>query len=273
MEVPRIWRLRESRLGTSEGGLRGSICPVCGAKHFPSREGTVCPQCNWKLDSAHVPEIKNSLGAGVLCFTKENGVLNLVLFKEVCDAIDDLDTKKLERIFSSTSSDKFSQPRGLNTVTGKVEEVDLLDLEKLNQADPVLLKQATVSIKQEISEEAGIDLPEDRLSLLTSSEIVIDQFRGKYNEQQQPIINRFFILAFAALLSNEEFQELKKSSGREVQLFNASNISELEKVEVRKATKAILVFLSAALLWIAQLEDNAITEIKVTESVVKEINV
>jgi len=39
MQVPRLWRVRNQRLG-----LVGEICPRCGAKLFPPRD--VCPECS-----------------------------------------------------------------------------------------------------------------------------------------------------------------------------------------------------------------------------------
>ncbi len=267
MEVPRIWRLQETRYGTPEGGLRGSECPVCGRRDFPSREGTVCPDCNWHLDAQHFPEIKTDLGVGVLLFAKVNGVLNLVLFKEICELICDNDQKKLERICSSIIPDRFSKPSGLNTVTGKVDGVTSISEQQLKEPTQELMSQATQAIQREVLEEAGLDLSPDKFALLSTSEIVIDQFRGKYNEQQQPIIHRFLILAFAAFLSETEFSELQQNSDRELSLIDPQSLSKLEAAEFRKATRAILDFLNAALLFIAQLEDAQDKESILAESI------
>ncbi len=46
VSVSNVWRLQQSRYGTPEGGLRGSVCPE-GHVHFPPRE--VCPECAYLL--------------------------------------------------------------------------------------------------------------------------------------------------------------------------------------------------------------------------------
>lgn len=44
MEVPRHWRLNETRYGTGTGQLVGEVCDK-GHAIFPPRKGTACPHC------------------------------------------------------------------------------------------------------------------------------------------------------------------------------------------------------------------------------------
>jgi hypothetical protein len=101
--------------------------------------------------------------------------------------------------------------------------------------------------------------------LLTRSQVEIDQFRGYHNEKDQPIIHHFVIYAFAALLSQDELAILQKSHERSIELFDVSNLDELQKREVRKATQAILTFLSTALLFLGQSEIKEIKEKAISE--------
>ncbi len=259
MEVPKYWRNRATYLGTADGGLEGSRCPICGALSFPSREGTICPNCHWY--SGQSVEIQKNLGVGVLLFAEVNGVLNLVLFKDICNEIADQDGRKKERIAQSnytlSNTDSFSVPKGLNTVTGKVE-IDAVDQKDVLDANSVVDAQLvyllTQSIQREIEEEAGVSLSTESLHLLTQSQVEIDQFRGHRNEKNQPIIHHFVIYAFAALLSKDELAILQKQDARTIELFDVNNLDELQKCEVRKATQAILTFLSTALLFLGRSE-------------------
>ena len=74
-------------------------------------------------------------------------------------------------------------------------------------------------------------------------------------------------MAFAAFLSETEFSELQQNSDRELSLIDPQSLSKLEAAEFRKATRAILDFLNAALLFIAQLEDAQDKESVLAESI------
>lgn len=269
MQVPRYWREQGSRYGNGEGGLRGSRCPVCGELSFPSRAATVCAKCRWLQDKEGV-EIRGALGVGTLLLAVEDNNLKLLLFRQIFDGQSDKDSQKLERIANReqltalaetapssatskprTDSDQFSRAQGLNTVTGKVETLQ----QSVSADDPhfvTFVEQLLGELQREVEEEAGVTLPAENFRLLTESPLLIEQYRGEQNQQQQKILYRFVIYAFAALLSRADLDQVR-ASGREVLLFDVQNLAtELRGQEVRKATQAILSFLSTALLFIGE---------------------
>jgi len=55
MEVPRYWRLHETRYGTGTGQLVGEVCDN-GHAIFPPRKGTVCPHCADESRGQQLPQ-------------------------------------------------------------------------------------------------------------------------------------------------------------------------------------------------------------------------
>jgi len=240
METPRHWRMRKERYA-----LEGRVCPVCGAKIFPPTR-PVCPVCGGGMNEKFAAKTE-ALGVGALLFVKgEDGKLKMLLFEDVNDGHEDRDSSKRERLL--VQGDVFSQPEGLNTVTGKVDDPEAFALYKTGEMSSTLKSILVESLLREITEEAvGLaELTSADIHYFSQSTIQAEQIRA--NESDQQVLVKFTVFVLAILLNQKDVSGLE----RDYQLFDLTALKQLNPGEVRKATLATFDFIATALLFLAQ---------------------
>ena len=193
-----------------------------------------------------------ALGVGGLFFVRnEQGELRLLLFKEVNDGEADRDSGKLERLVQQGKQDVFSTPRGLNTVTGKVDHEKAVKLMQANQGLSIELQAILVeTLLREITEEAyGLaDLTPQHIHYFSQSPILAEQIRPVERDSDNKILVKFTVFVLAVLLNPKDIANLE----REYQLFDLQELNRLNLAEVRKATLATFDFVVPALLFLAR---------------------
>ena len=254
MLVPYHWRLQKERYA-----LEGQQCPVCGAQMLAKRP--ICPSCGAST-SENIVDKKEALGVGALLFVLDqdkDAPLKLLLFKQISNGPQDRDSQKQERIVGA--DDRFSIPAGFNTVTGRVDQPEAVELftarTELTELNPALRASLLKSIQREISEEAGLEVSAEQIPYLSLSSIIIEQIRPIEAESEQKELITFTVFVLAAVLNASDLEGVE----RPYQLFDVAELSQLERRELRKATLATLDFLQPALLFLAQngqIEENLI---------------
>lgn len=249
METPRHWRLRKQRLGNESGGLLGAVCPSCGSPIFPANR-PVCPYCSGKMTAPETKKIE-ALGVGGLFFVKNaSGQLELLLFQDVDDGNEDHDSKKLERLANQGQTKAFTRPKGFNTVTGKVDRADAVELMQINESIPVELQAILVNtLLKEISEEAlgMVELTAQHIHYFSQSTIAVEQLRPIDQSSDEKMLAKFTVFVLAVLLNPSDIVNLE----RDYQLFSLQELKQLKPSEVRVATLATFDFIMAALLFLA----------------------
>jgi len=253
MEAPRHWREFKTRYGDGVGELLGRLCPVCRKPVFGKRP--VCPACNSLMNESVVLR-EDAVGVGALIFVKgRDEQLKLLLFNEVDDNHSDQDRFKRERIIKTNDDfedDVFTIPRGLNTVTGKVDDAEALSYLDLEELPPAFVSVLVKTMLQEIAEEApGLNkLSAEDVHYFSESAIKIEQLRPLDSESKEKGLYEFSVFVLAMLLKLEDLTQLKRS----YQLTNLSELKKIDQKNIRKATLAALDFVPAALLFLAQEE-------------------
>ncbi len=288
MEVPRHWRLQKTRYGNSEGELKLAVCPVCGAKIFPP-DRPVCTACNSSMKEELAFRSK-AVGVGALTFVATETGLKILLFDDVESNLSDDDSKKRERVIfpedkNSQNSwidpssinfgrDIFTKPTGINTVTGKVdngESTVVLDFlhnsENYASLDfrdlpPAFVNALYLSMLREMEEEVpGLSVAdlEDKVHLFSKSSFNIEQIRPIGENKQNKALYDFMVFVLAILIDEGDLAKIEREGWR---LYSFQDLSEIDQREIRKATLAVLDFLPAALLFLA--EEGKIPQEEVT---------
>lgn len=278
MEVPRHWRLQKTRYGNGEGELKLAVCPVCGEKIFPANR-PVCTHCS-SLMTEKIVFRSDAVGVGALTFVATNNGLKLLFFDDVDSNHSDDESKKKERVIYPENKteahhsmlarsffnrqDVFTRPTGINTVTGKVENdqsqllLDFLknneELESLSfeQLPPAFVNALFLSMLREIEEEvpslSSADL-EDKIHFFSKSSFRIEQIRPVDDSNQELALYNFVVFVLAILIDEHELTKIEREGWR---LYSPQELSSIDQKEFRKATLAVLDFLPAALLFLAE---------------------
>jgi len=278
MEVPRHWRLQKTRYGNSEGELKLAVCPVCSANIFPP-DRPVCTACNSPMQEKLAVRSK-AVGVGALILVASDKQLRLLLFDDVESNLSDDDGKKRERvIFSKDESnqnswinpssinfgrDIFTKPTGINTVTGKVDNgesavvLDFLENSEnyasldFRDLPPAFVNALHLSMLREMEEEvpglSAQDL-EDKVHLFSKSSFNIEQIRPIGENKQDKALYDFMVFVLAILIDEGDLAKIEREGWK---LYSFQELSEIDQREIRKATLAVLDFLPAALLFLAE---------------------
>jgi len=280
MEVPRHWRLQKTRYGNGEGELKLAVCPVCGEKMFPP-DRPVCLHCNSSMKE-NIVFRSPAVGVGALTFVATNEGLKLLLFKGVDSNLSDNEDLKRERVIfpdkdkqensrswpntnqSFAEQDFFTRPRGINTVTGGVESgqsrlvLDFLkdsegyDSLSFEQLPPSFVNALYSTMLREIEEEVP-DLSaselEDKVHFFSKSSFNVEQIRPVDNNSNDRALYDFTVFVLALLIEEGDLSKIKREGW---QLYSPLELSEIDQKEFRKATLAVLDFLPAALLFLAE---------------------
>ena len=253
MLVPYHWRLQKERYS-----LEGQQCPVCATPMLAKRP--ICPSCGAST-SENIVDKQDALGVGALLFVKgEDGHLKLLFFDDVNNGPLDKDKLKQERIVGA--DDRFSIPAGFNTVTGRVDQPEAVELfaarTDATGLDPALQAILVQTMLREITEEApGLTISAEQIPYLSLSSVAVEQIRPIEANSDQKALITFIVLVLAAVLNASDLEGVK----RPYQLFDVAELNKLEQQQLRKATLATLDFLQPALLFLAktgQIEENLI---------------
>ncbi|NBK21415.1 MAG: hypothetical protein EOM68_05270, partial [Spirochaetia bacterium] len=177
--------------------------------------------------------------------------MKLLLFKDVDDGEEDRDSSKLERFLKNGQIDLFSKPHGLNTVTGKVDHQQAVELMHAHDGIPVELQAILVeTLLREIAEEAHglIELTPQHIHYFSQSTIVVEQLRPIDRSSDEKMLAKFTVFVLAVLLNPGNIVNLE----RNYQLFDLEELNQLKPEMVRKATLATFDFILPALLFLAQ---------------------
>ena len=278
MEVPRHWRLQKIRYGNGEGELKLAVCPVCGEKIFPANR-PVCTHCSSSM-TENIAFRSDAVGVGALTFVATENGLKLLFFDDVDSNHSDDESKKKERVIYPENKteinqglpskplfnrqDVFTRPTGINTVTGKVESdqtqalLDFLDnneeLESLSfkELPPAFVNALFFSMLREIEEEvpglSSADL-KDKVHFFSKSSFRIEQIRPVDGSNQELALYNFIVFVLAILIDEQDLAKIEREGWR---LYSAQELSNIDQKEFRKATLAVLDFLPAALLFLAE---------------------
>lgn len=268
METPRHWRARKQRYGTGEGGLIGTVCPICGAPIFPANR-PVCTTCASKMNEK-VINMGEAVGVGAIIFVPdENGKLNLLLFPAVDTNPTDNDTQKAERILDSGKP--FRPLKGWNTITGKVDDEQALEYSALLDFPPEFLAMLLETILREVAEEApGMELKENDVHYFSESSARIQQKRPLKDQEGVKGLYDFKVFVLAILLKMSNLENLQ----RPYELIPIADFKNIFAEEMRPATEAVLDFLLAALLFLSaegKIDENLIPE-SVAQPILTSVN-
>jgi hypothetical protein len=278
MEVPRLWRLQKIRYGNGEGELKLAVCPVCGEKIFPPNR-PICTHCSSSM-TENIVFRSDAVGVGALTFVATENGLKLLFFDDVESNHSDDESRKKERVVYPENKrggnqeflgkrllggqDIFTRPTGINTVTGKVENgqsqvlldflTDNKDLESLSfeQLPPAFVNALFSSMLREIEEEvpglSATDL-KDKVHFFSKSSFKVEQIRPVDGSNKELALYNFIVFVLAILLDEEELAKIEREGWR---LYSPNELSNIDQKEFRKATLAVLDFLPAALLFLAE---------------------
>jgi len=278
MEVPRHWRLQKTRYGNGEGELKLAVCPVCGEKMFPPNR-PFCIYCNSSMKE-NIVFRSEAVGVGALTFVATNEGLKLLFFDEVESNLSDDESRKRERVIfpdehtsnqswlnnnqSLVEQDFFTRPNGINTVTGKVENgqsqlvLDFLEDSKnydslsFEQLPPTFVNALYSSMLTEMEEEVpGLSATEleDKVHFFSKSSFNIEQIRPVDKTSENRALYDFVVFVLAILIEEEDLAKIKREGWH---LYSPQELSKIDQKEFRKATLAVLDFLPAALLFLAE---------------------
>lgn len=279
MEVPRYWRTQKIRYGNGEGKLRLAVCPVCGEKIFPPNR-PICTACNSSMKE-EIAFRSNAVGVGALTFVATDDGLKLLLFNQVDSNLSDDESQKKERVvypnnnhdnfveqanhsLSRVEKDFFTRPKGINTVTGKVDNdqssvvLDFLknsenfDSLSFEQLPPTFVTALFTSMLREIEEEVpGLSASEleDKVHFFSKSSFNIEQIRPIDKTSDQRALFDFTVFVLAILIEEGDLTEINREGWH---LYSPQELSLIDQKEFRKATLAVLDFLPAALLFLAE---------------------
>ena len=277
MEVPRHWRLQKTRYGNGEGQLKLAVCPVCGGKMFPP-DRPVCTHCNSSMKEKIVFH-SEAVGVGALTFVATDEGLKLLFFDDVESNFSDDESRKRERVVfpeehpnnqswintnqTSTERDFFTRPSGINTVTGKVDNgqsrlvLDFLkdsenyDSLSFEQLPPAFVNALYTSMLREMEEEvpglSASDL-EDKVHFFSKSSFKIEQVRPVDKGSDNKALYDFMVFVLAILIEEGDLSKIEREGW---QLYSPQELANIDQNEFRKATLAVLDFLPAALLFLA----------------------
>jgi hypothetical protein len=276
MEVPRHWRLQKTRYGNGEGELKLAVCPVCGGKIFPP-DRPVCTHCNSSMKEKIVFR-SEAVGVGALTFVATDEGLKLLFFGDVESNLSDDESRKRERVVfpkdhennqswldanqSYAERDFFTQPSGINTVTGKVENgqsrlvLDFLNSEHYDSLDfrelPAPFVNALyVSMLREMEEEVpGLSADDlaDKVHFFSKSSFNVEQIRPVEKSSDNKALYDFMVFVLAILIEEGDLSKIEREGWR---LYSPQELAKIDQKEFRKATLAVLDFLPAALLFLA----------------------
>lgn len=279
MEVPRYWRTQKIRYGNGEGKLRLAVCPVCGEKNFPPNR-PICTACNSSMKEK-ITFRSNAVGVGALTFVATDDGLKLLLFNQVDSNLSDDESQKKERVIypnnnhanraqqpnqglSRVEKDIFTRPMGINTVTGKVDSdqsgvvLDFLndsenfDSLSFEQLPATFVTALFTSMLREIEEEVpGLSASElqDKVHFFSKSSFNIEQIRPIEKTSDQRALFDFTVFVLAILIEEGDLTKINREGWR---LYSPRELSAIDQKEFRKATFAVLDFLPAALLFLAE---------------------
>jgi len=277
MEVPRHWRLQKTRYGNGEGELKLAVCPVCGEKIFPPNR-PFCTHCNSSMKE-NIAFRSEAVGVGALTFVETNEGLKLLLFNDVDSNLSDDEGRKRERVIfpadhhdnqswlnidqTTLGQDYFTRPRGVNTVTGKVEngesqlvldflqDSDNYDSLSFEQLPPAFVNALYTSMLREMEEEvpglSASDL-EDKVHFFSKSSFKIEQVRPINDDSDRRALYDFVVFVLAILIEEGDLSKIEREGWR---LYSPQELAKIDQKEFRKATLAVLDFLPAALLFLA----------------------
>ena len=277
MEVPRHWRLQKTRYGNGEGELKLAVCPVCGEKIFPPNR-PFCTHCNSSMKE-NIAFRSEAVGVGALTFVETNEGLKLLLFDDVDSNLSDDEGRKRERVIfpadhhdnqswlnidqTTLGQDYFTRPRGVNTVTGKVEngesqlvldflqDSDNYDSLSFEQLPPAFVNALYTSMLREMEEEvpglSASDL-EDKVHFFSKSSFKIEQVRPINDDSDRRALYDFVVFVLAILIEEGDLSKIEREGWR---LYSPQELAKIDQKEFRKATLAVLDFLPAALLFLA----------------------
>ncbi|HOA12291.1 MAG TPA: hypothetical protein PL154_01030 [Candidatus Woesebacteria bacterium] len=277
MEVPRHWRLQKTRYGNGEGELKLAVCPVCGEKIFPPNR-PFCTHCNSSMKE-NIAFRSEAVGVGALTFVETNEGLKLLLFDDVDSNLSDDEGRKRERVIfpadhhdnqswlnidqTTLGQDYFTRPRGVNTVTGKVEngesqlvldflqDSDNYDSLSFEQLPPAFVNALYTSMLREMEEEvpglSASDL-EDKVHFFSKSSFKIEQVRPIDADSDRRALYDFVVFVLAILIEEGDLSKIEREGWR---LYSPQELAKIDQKEFRKATLAVLDFLPAALLFLA----------------------
>lgn len=278
MEVPRHWRLQKTRYGNGEGELKLAVCPVCGGKIFPP-DRPVCTHCNSSMKEKIVFR-SEAVGVGALTFVATNEGLKLLFFDDVESNLSDDESQKRERVVfpkdhpnnqswlndkqTSIEQDFFTRPGGINTVTGKVENgqshlvMDFLqdsenyDSLSFEQLPPAFVNALYTSMLREMEEEVpGLSASDlaDKVHFFSKSSFNIEQVRPIDKNSDNKALYDFMVFVLAILIEEGDLSKIEREGW---QLYSPQELAKIDQKEFRKATLAVLDFLPAALLFLAE---------------------
>jgi len=278
MEVPRHWRLQKIRYGNSEGELKLAACPVCGEKVFPP-DRPVCPHCTSSMKE-NIVDRRQAVGVGALTFVATKDGVKLLFFDEVDSNLSDNESLKRERVIFPENDDLhnqswlqnnansaeqafFTRPEKINTVTGKVENGQAqLVLDYLSDRDnvksvsfeqfpPAFVNALYTSMLREIEEEVpGLVAAEleDKVHFFSESSFRVEQTRPVNELSDERVLYDFTVFVLALLIEEGDLAKIEREGWR---LYSPAEIAAINPQEFRKATLAVLEFLPAALLFLA----------------------
>lgn len=278
MEVPRYWRLQKTHYGNAKGELKLAVCPVCGGKMFPPNR-PVCIHCNSSMKE-NIDFRSQAVGVGALTFVATDEGLKLLLFKDVDSNLSDDESRKRERVIfpdehknnqswintnqSLAKQDFFTRPTGINTVTGKMENeqsqsvLDFIqdsnnyDSLSFEQLPPTFVNALYSTMLREMEEEVpGLSASEleDKVHFFSKSSFNIEQIRPVDKTSENRALYDFMVFVLAILIDEGDLSKIEREGWR---LYSPQELSKIDQKEFRKATLAVLDFLPAALLFLAE---------------------
>ena len=128
-------------------------------------------------------------------------------------------------------------------------ELESLSLEQL---PPSFVNALFFSMLREIEEEvpglSATDL-KDKIHFFSKSSFRIEQVRPVIDSEKDLALYNFIVFVLAILIDEQELAKIEREGWR---LYSPNELSNIDQKEFRKATLAVLDFLPAALLFLAE---------------------